>query len=313
MTENVNATGRIRKSSLWKRIVKYRWMYLFLLPAVIWYIIFAYGPIYGLQIGFKDFKILKGIEGSPWVGFKHFGKMMTDKNFIRVMWNTIFISGLKLIFVAPSGLVLALLLNEVRNSRFKVLSSSVSMLPHFFSWVIIASLLQQILSPANGMINGIIKFFGGTPIYFLGDSRWFIVWVVLSDMWESAGWNSIIFVAAIAAISPDLYEAAQIDGASRWKQLTNVTLPCIAGTIVVVLVLRVGSIMSGGFNQIFNMYNDAVMQDVDIIDTYVYRLGITNQKYSYSTAVELFKNVVSLSLVLMTNALSKRVTERGLF
>lgn len=304
---------KYHRASVRARMYKYRWLYLFLVPAIVWYIIFAYGPIYGLQIAFKDFKILKGIEGSDWVGMKHFVKMFTDKTFIRVMWNTVFISLLKLVFVAPSGLVLALLLNEVTHRRFRGLASSVTMLPHFFSWVVIASILTEILSPSTGMVNEIIRKFGGKPVYFLGDSKWFITWVVLSDMWESAGWNSIIFIAAIGGISPELYEAAQIDGAGRWKQLIYVTLPCIAGTIVVVMVLKVGAMMNAGFDQIYNMYNDAVMSEADIIDTYVYRLGIQNNKFSYSTAVGLFKNVINLALVLLTNQFSKMIGQNGLF
>ena len=243
-----------RAPSLKSRLYKYRWLYLFLLPAIIWYVIFAYGPIYGLQIAFKDFKILKGIEGSEWVGLKHFIKMFETKAFWQATRNTLVISLLKLVFVSTSGLGLALLLNEVTHH-----------------------------------------------------------WVIASDMWESAGWNTIIFIAAIGGISPELYEAAQIDGAGRWKQLTNVTLPCIAGTIVVVMVLKVGSMMNAGFDQIYNMYNSAVMDTADILDTYVYRQGIESSKFSYSTAVGLFKNVINLILVLATNYFAKVIGQEGLF
>lgn len=296
-----------------ERLWKYRWLYLFLLPAVVWYVIFAYGPIYGLQIAFKDFKILKGIEGSDWVGLEHFFKMFKDKTFWAVTRNTLVISGIKLVFVSTSGLTLALLLHEVVHKRYRTLVSSVTMLPHFFSWVVIGSILLEILSPSSGMVNEIIRAFGGTPIYFLGEDDWFLFWVVVSDMWESAGWNSIIFIAAIGGINPELYEAAQLDGAGRWKQLTNVTIPCIAGTIVVVMVLKVGSLMNAGFDQIYNMYNDAVMDTADILDTYVYRQGIERSKYSYSTAVGLFKNVINLALVLVTNYFAKAIGQEGLF
>lgn len=296
-----------------ERLWKYRWLYLFLLPAVVWYVIFAYGPIYGLQIAFKDFKILKDIEGSDWVGFEHFFKMFKDKTFWAVTRNTLVISGIKLVFVSTSGLTLALLLHEVVHKRYRTLVSSVTMLPHFFSWVVIGSILLEILSPSSGMVNEIIRAFGGTPIYFLGEDDWFLFWVVVSDMWESAGWNSIIFIAAIGGINPELYEAAQLDGAGRWKQLTNVTIPCIAGTIVVVMVLKVGSLMNAGFDQIYNMYNDAVMDTADILDTYVYRQGIERSKYSYSTAVGLFKNVINLALVLVTNYFAKAIGQEGLF
>lgn len=302
-----------RAPSLKSRLYKYRWLYLFLLPAIIWYVIFAYGPIYGLQIAFKDFKILKGIEGSEWVGFKHFIKMFETKAFWQATRNTLVISLLKLVFVSTSGLGLALLLNEVTHHKYRTLVSSVTMLPHFFSWVVIGSILLEILSPSSGLVNQIILFFGGTPIYFLGEDGWFRFWVIASDMWESAGWNSIIFIAAIGGISPELYEAAQIDGAGRWKQLTNVTLPCIAGTIVVVMVLKVGSMMNAGFDQIYNMYNSAVMDTADILDTYVYRQGIESSKFSYSTAVGLFKNVINLILVLATNYFAKVIGQEGLF
>lgn len=294
-------------------LYKYRWLYLFLVPAIIWYIIFAYGPIYGLQIAFKDFKILKGIEGSNWVGLKHFNKMVNDGYFWIVTKNTLSISSLKLVFVATSGLMLALLLNEVSHTKYKSLVSSITMLPHFFSWVVISSILLEILSPSSGMVNEIIRFFGGQPIYFLGDEKWFMFWVIASDMWESAGWNSIIFIAAIGGINPDLYEAAQLDGAGRWKQLVHVTLPCIAGTIIVVMVLKVGSLMNAGFDQIYNMYNDAVMNRADILDTYVFRQGIQSNKYSYSTAVGLFKNLVNLFLVISTNYFAKVLGQDGLF
>ena len=302
-----------RAPSLKSRLYKYRWLYLFLLPAIIWYVIFAYGPIYGLQIAFKDFKILKGIEGSEWVGLKHFIKMFETKAFWQATRNTLVISLLKLVFVSTSGLGLALLLNEVTHHKYRTLVSSVTMLPHFFSWVVIGSILLEILSPSSGLVNQIILFFGGTPIYFLGEDGWFRFWVIASDMWESAGWNSIIFIAAIGGISPELYEAAQIDGAGRWKQLTNVTLPCIAGTIVVVMVLKVGSMMNAGFDQIYNMYNSAVMDTADILDTYVYRQGIESSKFSYSTPVGLFKNVINLILVLATNYFAKVIGQEGLF
>ena len=302
-----------RAPSLKSRLYKYRWLYLFLLPAIIWYVIFAYGPIYGLQIAFKDFKILKGIEGSEWVGLKHFIKMFETKAFWQATRNTLVISLLRLVFVSTSGLGLALLLNEVTHHKYRTLVSSVTMLPHFFSWVVIGSILLEILSPSSGLVNQIILFFGGTPIYFLGEDGWFRFWVIASDMWESAGWNSIIFIAAIGGISPELYEAAQIDGAGRWKQLTNVTLPCIAGTIVVVMVLKVGSMMNAGFDQIYNMYNSAVMDTADILDTYVYRQGIESSKFSYSTAVGLFKNVINLILVLATNYFAKVIGQEGLF
>jgi putative aldouronate transport system permease protein len=288
-------------------------MYFFLLPAITWYIIFMYGPIYGLQIAFKDFNISAGILGSKWVGFRHFARMFSDTLFWRAFRNTFAISSLKLLFVAPSGLILALMLNEVRTTFFKNVVQDISLLPHFFSWVVIASILIEILSPSSGLINEIIRITGGKPVFFLGDQKWFYFWVIASDVWESAGWNSIIFIAAIAGISPELYESADIDGAGRFRKIFFITIPCIAPTVVVVMIIKVGGIMNAGFNQIFNLYNSAVMDTADILETYVYRLGIGNMRFSYAAAVGLFQNIIALLFVLLTDRFSKKIGQEGIW
>lgn len=285
---------------------------MFLLPAVIWYILFAYLPIYGVTIAFKDYNIVKGVWDSPWVGFANFTKIFNDPNFTRAFRNTIFISLLKLIFVTPCGLVLALLLSEVKNRVFRGTIQSLSMLTHFFSWVVIASIMTVLLSPTTGVVNEIISMLGGKPVYFLADDKWFIFWVVVSDIWESAGWNALVFIAAIGGISPDLYEAASIDGAGRWQKMFRITLPCLSGTICTVLILKLGSLLSGNFNQIFNLYNSAVMDVADILDTYVYRLGINSMKYSYSSAVSLFQNMISVVLVFVVNQIVKKIDQEGI-
>lgn len=295
-----------------KKAWQYRWMYVFLLPAVIWYILFAYLPIYGVTIAFKDYNIVKGVWDSPWVGFANFTKIFNDPNFTRAFRNTIFISLLKLIFVTPCGLVLALLLSEVKNRVFRGTIQSLSMLTHFFSWVVIASIMTVLLSPTTGVVNEIISMLGGKPVYFLADDKWFIFWVVVSDIWESAGWNALVFIAAIGGISPDLYEAASIDGAGRWQKMFRITLPCLSGTICTVLILKLGSLLSGNFNQIFNLYNSAVMNVADILDTYVYRLGINSMKYSYSSAVSLFQNMISVVLVFVVNQIVKKIDQEGI-
>ena len=302
---------KIELREVGKRIIHYRWMYLFLLPAVIWYILFAYLPIYGISIAFKDYNIVKGVFDSAWVGFENFKRIFGDANFVRAFRNTLFISFLKLIFVTPSGLILALLLSEVKNKIFKGAVQSFSMLTHFFSWVIIASILTVLLSPNSGVVNQIIIMLGGEPIYFLAEKKWFLFWVVLSDVWESAGWNALIFIAAIAGINPDLYEAASIDGAGRWQKMFKITIPCLSGTICTVLILKLGSLLSANFNQIFNLYNSAVMDVADILDTYVYRLGINSMQYSYSSAVNLFQNVIGLILVITVNKIVKRAGQEG--
>ena len=285
---------------------------MFLLPAVIWYILFAYLPIYGVTIAFKDYNIVKGVWDSPWVGFANFTKIFNDPNFTRAFRNTIFISLLKLIFVTPCGLVLALLLSEVKNRVFRGTIQSLSILTHFFSWVVIASIMTVLLSPTTGVVNEIISMLGGKPVYFLADDKWFIFWVVVSDIWESAGWNALVFIAAIGGISPDLYEAASIDGAGRWQKMFRITLPCLSGTICTVLILKLGSLLSGNFNQIFNLYNSAVMDVADILDTYVYRLGINSMKYSYSSAVSLFQNMISVVLVFVVNQIVKKIDQEGI-
>lgn len=305
-------TKRMSLAKIGKKAWQYRWMYVFLLPAVIWYILFAYLPIYGVTIAFKDYNIVKGVWDSPWVGFANFTKIFNDPNFTRAFRNTIFISLLKLIFVTPCGLVLALLLSEVKNRVFRGTIQSLSMLTHFFSWVVIASIMTVLLSPTTGVVNEIISMLGGKPVYFLADDKWFIFWVVVSDIWESAGWNALVFISAIGGISPDLYEAASIDGAGRWQKMFRITLPCLSGTICTVLILKLGSLLSGNFNQIFNLYNSAVMDVADILDTYVYRLGINSMKYSYSSAVSLFQNMISVVLVFVVNQIVKKIDQEGI-
>ena len=315
LKKDPNQMNLVQKKSkfqlIGKQLYHYRWMYLFLLPAVIWHILFAYLPLYGISIAFKDYNIVEGVWGSAWVGLDNFRKIFSDANFARAFKNTIFISALKLIFVTPSGLILALLLSEVKNKLFKGAVQSFSMLTHFFSWVIIASIMTVMLSPNTGVVNQIIVMLGGEPIYFLAEEKWFIVWVVLSDIWESAGWNALIFIAAISGISPELYEAASIDGAGRWSKLFRITIPCLSGTICTVLILKLGGLLSGNFNQIFNLYNSAVMDVADILDTYVYRLGINSMQYSYSSAVNLFQNVIGLLLVFTVNKIVKRAGQEG--
>jgi putative aldouronate transport system permease protein len=272
-----------------------------------------YGPIYGLQIAFKDFNISAGILGSKWVGFRHFSRMFSDALFWRAFRNTFAISSLKLLFVAPSGLILALMLNEVRTKFFRNAVQDISLLPHFFSWIVIASILIEILSPSSGLVNEIIRIAGGEPVFFLGDQKWFYFWVIASDIWESAGWNSIIFIAAIAGISPELYESSDIDGAGRFRKIFFITIPCIAPTVVVVMIIKVGGIMNAGFNQIFNLYNSAVMDSADILETYVYRLGIGNMRFSYAAAVGLFQNVIAFLFVFLTDRFSKKIGQEGIW
>lgn len=301
------------RASLGRRLYQYRWMYIFLLPAIIWYILFAYGPMYGVIIAFKDFKIVRGIMGSEWVGLKHFIKMFHSSEFYRVVRNTLVISSLRICFVSTSGIVFALMLNEVRHLRFKKIVQNISYIPHFFSWVIICSILNEMLSPSTGLVNKLIVQLGGREIFFLSDRNWFVPIVILSDIWQSCGWGSIIYLAAISSIDPELYEAATIDGAHRGQLALHVTLPGIMSVIVIMMIMAVGNIMSAGFDQILCMYNARVYEVADIIDTYVYRIGLTKMDYDYSTAVGLFKSIIGLVLVVVTNTFANKLGQTGLW
>lgn len=307
--QNFSRQKKIR--NFWKQCKDSKFLLLFLLPAVIWYVIFCYTPMYGLIIAFKDYTISEGIFGSKWVGLKHFNKMFNSPDFLSVLRNTLVISGLKMIFVYTSGLVLALIFNEVRTKKLKNLYQDISTIPNFLSWIIIGSFMRQVLSPSTGIVNVIIKLFGAEPIYFLANPKSFIPTLILSDVWQSAGWNAIIYTSAIAGIDLALYEAAVIDGASRWRRMWHITLPGIISVVIVMMIMNVGSILNAGFDQVFNLYNPTVYSVGDIIDTYVYRQGIGSLNYSYSTAVGLFKNVVGLILVMACNKIAQKFQQVG--
>ncbi|SFJ91511.1 putative aldouronate transport system permease protein [Paenibacillus sp. UNC496MF] len=311
--EKEASVPRTRIRAFMKECRKSKVLFLFLLPAVVWYFVFYYIPMYGITIAFKDFQIMDGILGSPWVGFDHFSSMFNSPEFTRVLRNTLVISGLKLIFVSASGIVLAIALNELFHEKFKRIVQTISYLPHFLSWVIIGSLMIELLSPVSGLVNNVIKALGGKEIYFLADPDWFVPTIILSDIWQSIGWGSIIYLAAITGVDPQIYEAATIDGAGRFTKIWRVTLPAISNVIIIMMIFNIGNLMNAGFDQIFNLYNPRVYEVADIIDTYVYRLGLVQMDYSFSTAVGLFKNAIGLTLVLLVNRLANRFGQTGLW
>lgn len=286
---------------------------LMFLPIIIYYIVFHYVPMYGITLAFKDFKIGLGIFASPWVGIKHFERLLNLPAFTRAFRNTVIISLMKLVFGFPLPIILALILNEVRHLKFKKVVQTVSYLPHFLSWVVLAGMFMQLLSPSTGLVNYILGYFNIDPIFFLGNNQWFRTTIILTDIWKGIGWSSIIYLAAISGISPSLYEAAICDGANRFMRMLYITLPCILPTITILLILNVGGILSAGFDQIFNLYNSAVYETGDIIDTYVYRIGLESMQYSLSTAVGLFKNLIGFVLVITTNFISKKLTDSGIW
>ncbi|OMF38917.1 protein lplB [Paenibacillus sp. FSL H8-0548] len=310
--------GEIQRSSklkeTWKQYKRSKYLFLLLAPVLLWYVIFHYGPLYGVQLAFKDFNIRQGIWNSPWVGLTHFKFLFFQSpDFLRIMKNTIIISLYHIVFGFPAPIILALLFNEIRLARFKKLAQTITYLPHFFSWVILSGILVTLLSPSVGIVNYLIELVGLDPIYFLGDKAYFRFTLILSGIWKEVGWGMIIYLAALAGIDPTLYEAATVDGANRWKQMLHVTLPSILPVITILLILRMGGILDAGFDQVLNLYHPAVYEVGDILDTYVYRVGLQNFQLSMTTAVGLFKNVIALGLVLMTNYIVKKLGQEGIF
>ncbi|MCU6793773.1 ABC transporter permease subunit [Paenibacillus sp. WQ 127069] len=305
------------KPAVWskqcQRYQKHKYFYLMLAPLIVYYLIFEYGPLYGVQIAFKDYMLRQGIWGSPWVGWKHFQYMFTlSPDFYKILSNTVIISLYQIVFGFPAPIILALLFNELRLKMFKRISQTISYLPHFLSWVVLGGMLITILSPTTGAVNILLGWFGIEPIYFLGDPKYFRFTLVLSSIWKEIGWGTIIYLAALAGIDLHLYEAARIDGANRWKQTIHITLPSIMYIIAILFIFKTGSILSAGFDQIFNLYNPAVYSVADILDTYVYRVGLTQLQYSFTTAVGLFKNIVAFSMVMMTNYIVKKMGQEGI-
>lgn len=303
----------VQKQTLWKRILAYRYLYLMLLPAIVYYGVFHYYPMYGALIAFKQFSITKGILGSPWVGFKHFEYLFGLDKFWQVFWNTIIISLYRLVFGFPLPLVMAVLLNEVRKMAFKKTVQTIVYLPHFISWVIMGGLLISLLSTDSGVVNNVIRSLGGEPVGFLTDESYFRSTLVWSMIWKEFGWNTIIYMAALAGVNPQLYEAAVMDGANRWRRIWHITLPSIRSTIIILLILRIGSLMEAGFEQIFVLYHPGVYSTADIIDTYVYRIGLTEGRFSIAAAVGLFKSVINFVLLVTANRLSRMMGEQGIY
>ncbi|NCA98500.1 MAG: sugar ABC transporter permease [Clostridia bacterium] len=289
--------------------VKYRSFFLMLIPVFAYFGLFHYGPMYGIVIAFKDFYPLKGIMGSPWAGLEHFQEIFDSLFFKAVLKNTLIISFSKLIFGFPAPILLAILLNEVRNLRYKKLVQSVTYLPHFISWVVLAGMVIELFSPSRGPINIVLQNLNLEPIFFIAEPDWFRKIVVGSGIWRELGWSSIIYLAAITGIDPELYDVAELDGAGRFRKIINITLPCMAPVIIIMFIFATGSIINDDFDQTFNLLNSKVMDVGDVLSTYTFREGLQRMNYSYATAVGLFKNIVAFSLVMLTNAIAKRTSD----
>lgn len=309
-------TSDIARRSSYKtnRFYKCRYLFILVIPALLWYGLFCYGPLYGLQLAFKNYRLIDGIWNSPWVGFEHFKTMFSSAgDFKQIMVNTVVISFYNILFGFPAPIILALLFNEIKLPRFKRTAQVITYLPHFMSWVVLAGLFINVLSPSTGPVNWLIQQLGFDPIYFMGDKNWFRFTLVSTAVWKEIGWGCIIYLAALTGIDPTLYEAATVDGANKFKQMLHITLPCLLPTISVMLVLRMGGILNAGFDQIINMYSPVVYSVSDVLDTYTYRIGMVNIQYGLSTAVGLFKNVFAFICVLITNRAVKAMGQEGLF
>lgn len=310
--EEITSAPQVKSRYVRSRIKRSRFLYLIFFLPFCYYVLFYYWPMYGIIIAFKDYNIAKGITDSPWAGVHHFQKFLFDPYFWKLVRNTIMINVYELIFAFPAPIILALLLNELKSVKMKKFTQSVSYLPHFISTVVVCGILVNFLT-TDGLINQIIVWFGGEPIQFLMKPEWFRTIFVGSGIWQSMGWGSIIYLAALTGVDEELYDAAKIDGANRWRQLLAVTLPGIAPTISIMLILNIGRLMNIGYEKIILLYNGSTYETADVISTYVYRRGLLGSDFSYGTAVELFQALIGLVLLVSANRLSRKISETGLW
>lgn len=302
-----------KRKRLWDRLWKERYAFLLLLPGLAYFIVYRYVPMLGNIIAFQDYSPFQGFMHSDWVGLAQFKKIFNSQEVVRVLWNTLWLSFLQITFAFPVPIILSVRLNEVKNERFKRAIQSIIYLPHFISWVVVIGIVTIFLK-TEGIVNKLLHLlFGVESISFLQEPSWFMPLIVLEVIWKEAGWGTIIFLAALAGVNPNLYEAAIVDGANRWRQIWHITLPAIRGTIVILLILRLGHVLDSGFEQIFLMLNPFTMSVGNVLDTYVFFKGIQQSDFSFGTAVGLFKGLVGLVLIVMANRLAKKLGEEGVF
>ena len=306
------AAKKAKRSRTWKLIKKNKMVYLMLLPVLVYYILFHYKPMYGIIIAFQDFNPRRGVLGSPWVGLKHFRDFFGGYYFLRLLGNTLRLSFATLLIGFPFPIILALLINELRSKKFSKIVQSITYMPHFVSMVVLCAMIRQFVG-SNGFITGFMSLFGYDGGNLLNHGEYWIPIYVISNIWQGAGWGSIVYLAALTGIDSELYDAAKVDGANRWKQTIHVTIPCILPTIIIMLIMRVGQIMGVGYEKTILLYDGAIYDVADIISTYVYRMGLQNRQFSFSTAVGLFNSVVNFILVIIANQISKKTTETSLW
>ena len=310
----------IKKDRIWywkdlmRRIWAHRVLYLFVLPAVVSLIVFAYIPMYGATLAFRNFSFRLGIMRSPWVGMRHFEALFSHFLFWPTFRNTIVVSLLRLVFVHPAPIILALLLNELRVMKFKRVVQSISYLPHFVSWVVVMTIMTLIFSPHGGLVNNIrVSTLGLRPIFFLGEASYFYPILLISDIWKNVGWGTIIYLSALTSINPELYESAALDGAGRLKMTWHISIPSIKMTIGILLILSMATILNAGFEQIFLMQQPPNMHISEVLDTFILRMGLNNGRFEFATAAGLFRSVVTLIMLLSINAAAKKLFEVSIF
>ena len=314
---SVKPTARYAKPGKLDRIVhhlKREWqLYLMLIPTIIWLLLFLYKPMYGLQIAFKDYSLFRGVAASPWIGFEHFETLFGNDQFIRALRNTLIISFYNLLFGFPMPIILALMFNEVLNQTFKKTAQTIVYLPHFISSVIIAGIVITAFSPSAGIVNTVLGWFGLDSVYFLTKPEWFRPIFIGTGIWQETGFQSIVYLAAIAGVSPTLYESAVVDGASRWQMMWKITIPSIMTTIIIMLIIRIGNILEISFEMIILLYQPATYETADVVNTFIYRQGIQGGQYDFAAAAGLFNAVMALVLVMTANTISRRYSRTSLW
>ncbi|MEG2338179.1 MAG: ABC transporter permease subunit [Clostridium sp.] len=311
-SKNKQARQPVRWKKVGSKIWSDRFMYMMALPVVIYFFIFKYLPMGWLRIAFYDFKILKGFEGSKFVGFDNFKLFLSNPDFGQILWNTVWLNVLNLAFVFTAPILFALLLNEISKRKFKRVVQTISYLPHFLSMVVVTSMITTFLSPSLGIVNSMIKMLGGDAIHFLGEPQYFRMVMIVSGIWQGIGWGSVIYLSALTGIDQEQYEAAVVDGATRFQQIRHITFPGIKNTIAIMLILQIGNLLSVGFEKVYLLQNAQNMGISEVLSTYVYKMGMQNSNYSLATAVGLFNSIISFGLVLFANRMSKKYSETSL-
>lgn len=312
-TVGMASSNKLNWKQIKNNLIRDRVLYYLLIPFIAWYLIFLYKPMYGLLIAFKDFSLWKGFDGSPWVGLENFKIFFESPYFFRCLKNTFLINIYGLLFGFPVPIILALLLNEVKNAKFKKTVQTMTYLPHFISAVVIAGIVVNFLAPTNGLINIVIEKLGGEKTYFLIKPEYFRTIYISMNIWKEAGFGAVIYIAALSGIDQQLYEAAIIDGANRWKQTLHVTIPGILPTIIIMLILRIGRLLEVGYETIILLYQPATYETADVLNTFIYRYGLQEGQYDLATAAGLFNAVVAFILVYMANRISRKVSETSLW